>query len=120
MDKDVVSCGKGWSKLYLPIIHLVIAHDLVQTTPDKKIGIEYIKNSYGSLDVKFINENNLTTTIINKTRNVQERSKHTCEICGCEENIGITGSSLQKQTCCGKCYKEVVRKETPLVSWHKI
>lgn len=104
---NVVSCGDGWSKLYIPIIQQIVDYDKRQDSVDDKIGVVEVKEKFGCLDIKVGNYMNLISKIRRDIHRAQIRSEQVCEFCGTEERVGHTQDSWRK-TCCNKCWKEHV------------
>lgn len=116
MKEKIVKCEKGWECLYKPIIDEIQKHDSIQTSPNDKIGIEEIKEKYGMLSIKLINEHNLTDKISDMITKAIRNSLNVCEYCGTMNNVGVTMNFWYK-TCCEKCWRKHILSSEPKSIW---
>lgn len=72
-----IECGKGWKKLYQPIIDYIDEYN--KEHEDKPIKIHQIKEKYGQL--RFYT-NFYTEELEKMIDKAEEESEHTCEYCG--------------------------------------
>lgn len=100
-----ILCGKGWKKLYDPIIELVNEFDNCQTIDDSKICLERVESSFGKLHFVFKNEQNLTHEIKSLVNDASFKSINICEYCGTDKHVGTT-LNFAYATCCGKCWQQ--------------
>lgn len=113
---NIIQCGKGWEKLYKPIIELIFKHDDKCQDPTKKIGIKEIKEVDGALTIEVVNEDNLTIEIRNEIINKKYDSLNVCEFCGTENNVGTTMNNDYK-TCCKECWENIILVKNPSSIW---
>lgn len=116
-NNNVVSCKKGWKKLYQPVIDEIIKYDLKQSSVDEKIGISEIKEKFGRMVIDVEHYYNLTPTLMKVINDAEEKSEEVCEYCGTNDNVGYTYATTWKKICCHNCYEEHVRPKMPLSLW---
>ena len=113
---NIIHCGKGWEKLYKPVVEMIFKHDDIHQDPTKKIGIKEIKEEDGALVIGIVNENNLTSEIRNEILISEQDSINVCEFCGTENNVGTTMNHDYK-TCCKDCWEDIILAKVPNSMW---
>ena len=116
MNLNIITCGQGWKKLYLPIIDKIFNHDSKQKRVEDKIGIDEIKEKYGMISIKTINPHNITDEINDMINDANKDSLNVCEFCGTTENVGVTMNFWYK-TCCYDCWKKEILSKQPQSAW---
>jgi ribosomal protein L37AE/L43A len=74
-----IECGSGWKHLYEPIIDAVAEYNIKQHNEDDKIEIHQIKEKFGGLRVYL---SKYTDELRKMIEDAEEKSYHTCEMCG--------------------------------------
>lgn len=106
-----VECGEGWNKLIQPLFDYIENYNQ-DKAKDEQIKILQVKEKFGSL--RFYT--NFTTSELNKMEeDAEDKSYHTCEICGSTENIGHTIGWIT--TLCHNCVKENAIKNNNHKIW---
>lgn len=99
-----IECGRGWEKLYMPIIQYIEEYNK-NKEEDQKIHIIQIKEKYSQL--RFYT--NFVTTELNKMIGAaKDKSWNVCESCGSETYVGHTNNHIS--VCCIDCLKEQLGK----------
>lgn len=116
IGENIVTCKKGWEKLYRPILNKIMYHDVNQDDVDDKIGVEEVKEKYGIMVINVINPENLTDEISQMITEAEKNSMDVCEFCGTEKEVGVTMNYTYK-TCCKYCWENFILKDEPLSVW---
>lgn len=103
-----IECGRGWEKLYQPIIDKI--EELNKTrTEDDKIVITQIKEKWGTLRFYV---NNAPQEIYDMISKAEERSQVVCEDCGYEnpEKVRTAFIGGWARTICDRCRQNLKNK----------
>jgi ribosomal protein L37AE/L43A len=106
-----IECGEGWKHLYQPIIDKVIEYNK-DKDEDSKIVIHQIKEKFGSLRIYL---SKYTDELSRMIDDAEEKSYHTCEVCGkyIEEPI-VENYWIYAE--CKDCHEEWHRKQNTLMN----
>ncbi len=107
VEFSILRCGKGWEKLYQPIVDKVIEYDKQQKDVKDKIGIAYIKEHDGYLKICLNQPHNANCKLIGEIYNAELKSRSVCEFCGETNDIGVTMNNAYKTTC-KKCWETYI------------
>ena len=116
INEDIVTCRNGWETLYRPILNKIMEHDVKQKCVESKIGVEKVKEKYGTLLIEVVNAENLTDEISQMITSAERNSMNICEFCGTSHNVGVT-MNFRYKTCCRYCWENHVLKNEPLSVW---
>lgn len=108
-----VECGKGWNKLIQPLFEYIENYNQ-NKAKDEQIKVLQVKEKFGSLRYY---TNFTTPELRDMIDDAEDRSYHTCEICGSTENIGHTTGWIT--TLCHDCVKKNVIENNNHRIWIK-
>lgn len=115
-NNSIITCGKGWEKLYERVIDRIIEFDSKQDSVEDKIGIGKIKEENGVLSFELIQPENITYEINDLIDDVKHGSLYVCEFCGAVNDVGVTLNNSYK-TCCKYCWEHFILSKTPTSIW---
>ena len=102
-----VECGKGWKKLYQPILDRVKE---INESDEDGIEVTQVKEKFGRLEIYLDKYTDELTDMIKKA---SEASGHLCEECGePAEPTEVGGWTYQL---CDKCYKKFQDKTNKIL-----
>ena len=113
---NVVTCEKGWKDLYESIIEIIVDYDKRHFKAEDRIGVESISEVDGGMEVKVINENNLTSGIRDEILIREHESFNICEFCGTKTGVGTTMNNDFK-TCCKSCWESNILNKQENSIW---
>lgn len=96
-----IECGEGWKNLYQPIIDYIDDYNKDKGDEDK-IKIYQIKEKFAGL--RFYT-NFYTDELMKMIRDAEEKSFHTCEICGKDIDNSIIENGWMYAEC-EECHKK--------------
>ena len=106
-----IECGKGWAKLYQPLIDYVDTYNKLHS-PESSMMIHQIQEKFGGLRVYWAADN-VSTDTLNEFRKMVEdaeaRSRNVCEECGAEKEVGII-YTCGVYTRCRECARKIVER----------
>lgn len=117
--ENIIKCNKGWEGLYKPILKMIYAHDDLQKTVDKKIGVLAVKSIDGELCIAMENNQNASNGLMADIIKARKESRDTCEFCGTKENVGIT-MNFEYVTCCEECWMNNIARINRQSAWKNL